>query len=203
MSSFQIAGIVPAAGVSRRMGKDKRRLLIGSDTMLEKSVNSLITGECSPVVVVLEPHSPCRNLPLFQDKTKNVILKALDNASPSMLYSICQGLEAVENFAEAIAVLPGDCPGILSKSILYLNSVFWKKKLSLLVPTYRGQQGHPRYIHKNMFEQLKNLLTKSERFSTLFQLFYSQTTYFEIDDPSIIQDADTPDEYNIILKKFN
>ena len=59
----RIVGLVPAAGASRRMGRDKRCLRCGEGTVLEATVGSLVQGGVSRVVVVLEPASPAASLP--------------------------------------------------------------------------------------------------------------------------------------------
>ena len=91
---MQLAGLIPAAGASRRMGRDKRRLTLdGRDrrTVLEITVGSLIDGGLDPVIVVLEPSSPCRELSGLR------AARLVVNPRPDrgMLSSIVAGLDAL------------------------------------------------------------------------------------------------------------
>lgn len=184
------------------MGCDKRLLRFGSLTLLEASFQSLIEGGCNPIIIVLEPNSSCIGLPLFRQRAESVLFRVLDEPSKSMAYSIRKGLEDVPQHSLAIAVLPGDCPAIEPQIIESLNRRFIRGDASLLVPTYAGHQGHPRYVGRSMFNVLRSLPEEC-RFSELFSLQRANVTFQEVGEASIIMDADTPEEYQSLLRRTN
>jgi len=144
-----IAGLVPAAGASQRMGRDKRLLPYQGHTVLETTVDALRQGGARPVVVVLEPHSPCENLPGLADA-----LTAL-NPRPErgMLSSIRQGLAAVPEEAVAAALLPGDHPFVPPAAVSALIRRFCELRPLLLAPRYPDRRGHPLIIARELFAE--------------------------------------------------
>lgn len=156
MTNFSplIVGLVPAAGASRRLGQDKRRLAIGNLTVLETTVNSLRQAGLSSIFVVLEENSPCADLSGLQDTTQVI------NPQPErgMLSSIRQGLiqiAATAPTAQAVALLPGDHPFVPSATIATLLDN-WRQAqppFLLLAPCYEGRRGHPLIIHRSLFAE--------------------------------------------------
>ncbi len=147
--SITIAGIVPAAGSSRRMGRDKRRLPRRGGTVLEATVGSLLQGGVSPVVVVLEADSPCRTLPGLAE----AILVVNPDPDRGMLSSIREGLRAVPVQACAAAVLPGDHPFVPPAAVAALVGFYERHRPLLLAPCYAGKRGHPLILDRALFAE--------------------------------------------------
>lgn len=149
LSDVAVAGLVPAAGASRRMGQDKRRLPFRGRTVLEVTVDSLRQGEVSPVVVVLEPDSPCRDLAGLAD----VVIAVNPRPERGMLSSIRAGLERLPASADAAAVLPGDHPFVPPSAVAELVRFFAARRPLLLAPRYRGRSGHPLLLARSLFDE--------------------------------------------------
>lgn len=98
-----------------------------------------------------------------------------------------------------IAVLPADCPGISASTIRLLNRTFALGQAALLVPTYVGEQGHPRYVGRRMFDILRSL-PDAGRFSDLFLQRPDEVALCDVAEASIVMDADTPDSYRELLR---
>jgi molybdenum cofactor cytidylyltransferase len=144
-----LAGLVPAAGASRRLGQDKRLVPFRGASLLEATVDVLRQGGLHPLVVVLEPDSPCRRLAGLADATLVV------NPAPErgMLSSIRAGLSALPGEVSGVAVLPGDQPLVPVASVRALCEHFCSSQLRLLVPSYGGQRGHPLLLHRDLFAE--------------------------------------------------
>lgn len=199
MKRFSVAGVVPAAGASKRMGVDKRRLKFGDSTVLESTIRNLVQGGCSPVYVVLEPDSPCFELAIFNHpEVRRVVLR---ENSQSMLQTICTAIP-VASGADAIAILPGDCalisPSVVARLVDYVS----RERSLLLVPIWQGAQGHPRFVSKQAFQDVFRLLEKSTKFSDLFRLRHKDVTFVEIDDPLLVIDIDTPADYKSAIARL-
>lgn len=147
--AMKIAALVPAAGASRRMGRDKRRLPLGEHTVLEQTVAVLRRAGLSPIVVVLERDSPCRALPGLSDAI------FVENPRPErgMLSSIRVGLAALPDAVEAVAVQPGDHPFVPVGAIEALAEHCRRERPRLLVPRYPDRRGHPLIIARALFAE--------------------------------------------------
>lgn len=181
------------------MGCDKRLLRLGKMTLLEMSVTNLVRAGCSPVVVVLEPNSPCSDIQLFQEPPISVV--KLVHPSPNMLSSICAGLRSLSDEVYAAAVMPADCPLVSARIISSIIEAYTQLRPLLFVPTFKGQQGHPRVLAKKIFEDIFTM-PKKDRFSSIFSRRAEVTVRFETGEPAIVVDCDTPQDYTSLLNNY-
>lgn len=197
--THKIAGVIPAAGQSMRMGCDKRRLPLGNMTLLEATVSNLAQAGCSPVVVVLEPVSPCSGLKTLSESPVSVV--NLVHPSPNMRTSICAGLRALPHEIDAAAIMPADCPLINAGTISSILEEYCRRRPLLFVPTFKGQQGHPRILAKEIFEDVFSM-PEQDRFSSIFSRRSEVTVWFETGDPSVVVDCDTMPDYATLLQEY-
>jgi nicotine blue oxidoreductase len=150
-SEFIVAGVVPAAGASRRMGRDKRLIQRDGVAVLELTVASLRQGGIGPIVVVLEPDSPCLELPGLA----GAIVAINPRPERGMLSSIRAGLARVPAEAAAAAVLPGDHPFVPPEAIAALLGAFARSRPPLLAPRYGDspRRGHPLLMRRDLFAE--------------------------------------------------
>lgn len=186
-----VAGLVPAAGSSRRMGRDKRRLATPSGlTVLEATVASLRQGGVAPVVVVLEPGSPCRALPGLEGTVAAV------NPAPErgMLSSILVGLDRIPDAAAAVAVLPGDHPFVPAAAVQALLRCYALERPLLLAPRYRGRRGHPLLIARALFDEAR-ACDPGVGLRQLVRQHAADLRELDLDyDDAAEQDLDTPED---------
>lgn len=146
-----IAALIPAAGASRRMGRDKRCIPYRGQTVLETTVAVMRRAGASSLWVVLEQASPCRALPGLADA------HLLENPRPErgMLSSIRVGLEALGESVDAVAVQPGDHPFVPLQAVRALFDHYRSQRPLLLVPRYpraaQQMRGHPLLIARELF----------------------------------------------------
>lgn len=131
------------------MGLDKRLLLFRGRTVIETTVASLVQGGLRPVVVVLEPGSPCRDLAWPE------AVRLAENPRPErgMLSSIRAGLLALPPEVAAVAVLPGDHPFVPAVAVAELAARFRQTCPSILAPSYDGRRGHPLFLRADLFAE--------------------------------------------------
>lgn len=186
-----VAGLVPAAGASRRMGQDKRRLVTPRGlTVLEATVESLRRGGVAPVIVVLEARSPCRDLPGLQDTVLAV------NPAPErgMLSSILVGLDRVPVNAVGVAVLPGDHPFVPAGAVQALLRCFLRDRPLLLAPRYRGRRGHPLLVHRDLFDEAR-ACDPGVGLRQLVERRAADLRHLDLDyDAAAERDLDTPED---------
>ncbi len=184
-----VVGLVPAAGSSKRMGQDKRRLPFRGSTVLETTVLSLRLGGIWPVVVVLEPDSPCRDLAGLRE----AIIAINPLPQRGMLSSIREGLLKIPASAQAAAVLPGDHPFVPSHVTAQLLQAFLQYRPPLLAPRFGPRRGHPLLVHRSLFEEA----SRCDDSIGLRQLVSShEPDLLEIpfDEPHAEDDLDRPED---------
>lgn len=131
-----IAGIVLAAGRSRRMGEPKPFLRLGGFTFLERAVRALRDGGCDPVWVVAADER-------VAEAAAALGARVALNPEPDseQLHSLRIGLRTLPADAEAAAVLPVDIPE--ADAVRAVVDAFRATRAPVVVPAREGKHGHP------------------------------------------------------------
>lgn len=133
-----IAGIVLAAGRSRRMGEPKPFLRLGGVTFLERAVHALRGGGCDAVWVVAAAGDE-----RVAEAAAALGARVALNPEPDseQLESLRIGLRALPGDAEAVAVLPVDIPE--ADAVRAVVDAFRATGAPVVVPARGGKHGHP------------------------------------------------------------
>lgn len=183
--SLYLTGVVVAAGLSQRLGFDKRRLKINDKNLVEHSVNLLQRSRLGRVVVVTRKGDDIDRI-----VSQGVTHIQLAGKSPSMLYTLQSAIRHVHASSAGVVVMPCDCPGLSPSVIERLIEHFVKHEPKMLIPRCASLSGHPRLISREMFQQLE-AFDPSDRLSSFFKIHASQVEYLEVNDPLICLDVDT------------
>lgn len=189
-----ILGLIPAAGASRRMGRDKRLIPIDASaslTVLEQTVQNMVQGGVDGVYVVVEPNSPCYMLPAL------AACHFAINSHPEygMLSSIRAGLASLPEETDAVMVLPGDHPFVPPQAITALLRYYREHGSDLCVPLFESRRGHPILLSKRLFGAaaacedtmgLKQLLTTHHAMLDEVELHLPYTDH-DLDTPKDIE----------------
>ena len=73
------------------------------------------------------------------------------------------------------------------------------KKLSKIVPMFKGQQGNPVLFPKSFEEKLLSIQGDSGA-KKILEINKKEVLYLEINDPGIIRDLDVPNDFNNLSK---
>lgn len=127
--------IVPAAGLSSRMGKWKIGMTWGKSTVIETVADTALAAGCRTIIAGgFRFTDLCR---IFE-KRKDVILAEIPDWELGMGSTIRGALKLVES--DSVFILPGDMPLVRSSDFLRLseqeNGIFTR-------PVYQGILGHP------------------------------------------------------------
>ncbi len=157
-----IAGIVLAAGASRRLGRNKLLLPFRGSTVLVVSVSRLLESPVGRVVLVLGHEAD--EVRTRAGLPKNPRLSAVENPdwASGMASSLRTGLRACAE-AEAVIVALGDQPGI-DPAVITRLIVAFRAGAPLAVPVHPdpGAPGgerasHPVLFGRALFEELTAL----------------------------------------------
>ncbi|HEX3149517.1 MAG TPA: nucleotidyltransferase family protein [Gemmataceae bacterium] len=190
--------IVPAAGLSTRMGRPKLTLPLGDRTIIEHVISALQAGGVEQIVVVTGPHAESVN-ELAASAGANVV--ALREPTPDMRTTVEHGLAWIEarfhpRPDDRWLLAPGDHPALNPAVVKQLLAA--GENETVVIPTYRGQRGHPtRFVWKHVAgirqlpaQQGINALVRNG--SAVIEL--------SVDDAGILVDIDTRGDYEKIMR---
>jgi molybdenum cofactor cytidylyltransferase len=154
MPPERIAGVVLAAGLSSRMGRNKVLLELWGRTVVRRAVESAVEAGLSPVLVVVghereRVEAELRNLPCTP------VLNA-DYAS-GINTSLRAGIAAVPDDCAGAVMLLADMPLVTSRMLRALCDTFRAGKAPLVVSTYEGVLAPPMLYARPLFPELREL----------------------------------------------
>jgi CTP:molybdopterin cytidylyltransferase MocA len=185
-----------AAGSSSRMGRSKLDLDLGGRSVFERALDVLLASPVDRVVVVL-PAIRERALPAT-DRVRSVTNPHPEEGIAS---SIRVGVAAVHEGTRAVLVALADKPLVKPETVSKLLSRFERGDVQIVYPTYRGNQGHPVLLARELFPELGKLEGDSGAKSLLHQ-YGERAAGVETEDPGILLDIDTPEDYANCLKRL-
>jgi molybdenum cofactor cytidylyltransferase len=193
----EIGALILAAGLSSRMGKAKMLLPWGDSTVIRHVVNSYISTEIMEIVVVTGGTRYEIEKQLSYCPVRLVFNPRFENGE--MLDSLKAGICSFPDHIRSILVAPGDHPAIGRNEIDAVIHGYLAGNSPLVVPSYRMRRGHPWAVERSLWEELLKL----EAPETLRDFLRKKSDcihYVAIDNPSILMDMDTPDDYDRLKK---
>ena len=135
-----VSAIVLAAGESKRMGKLKQLMPLGTKTILEQTIDNLLDSRVSEVIVVVGYKAEA----LVEKVATRPVKIAVNPAyHQGMSTSIVAGLNLVNDKARAVMLALADQPFIDSQTINRLIDEFDSRTKGIAIPVYQSRRGHP------------------------------------------------------------
>lgn len=192
-------GIILAAGKSLRMGKPKMLLPYRGKTIVETTINNILSSKVKGAIVVLGSGSDeilkvTGRLPVINCYNKDF--------EEGMLSSVQCGFRTLPVDFGAVIVLPGDQPEIGSDIINTLVDAYLNSDKELIVPVCNSKRGHPLLIGSRYRSSVENL-DQEEGLRALLKKFPEDVLEVNTDSPEILKDIDTFEEYMNELKQIN
>jgi molybdenum cofactor cytidylyltransferase len=194
-----LAGIVLAAGESRRMGQPKQLLPFGERTILERVVDTLLTAGIGEVVVVLG-HLADRVRVVLGDRP----VKAIVNTAyrQGMLSSVKCGVRAVGAEYDAVLIALGDQPHIEGAVVGEVIRAYRDSDAGIVIPRYGDKKGHPIIINLRKYREAVANLPEDAGLNVLMQEHADDVRLIDVGTEDIIRDIDVPDDYARELARF-
>ncbi len=191
-----IGAIILAAGQSRRMGRNKMLLPFAASTVLETIVAEVAACPAvTDLVVVTGGESERIAALLALYPVRCVFNPAYPHAE--MLVSLQVGLRALANDVQATLVVPGDHPRLRRDVIQRVCEAH--QPGALVIPSYQMKRGHPIWIDRAWWHELL-ALPDAATLRGFVRAHEEHIRYVVVDTDSVLQDMDTPDEYDALLK---
>jgi len=185
--------ILLAAGESSRMGELKALLPWQGVTLLEHQLRSLLEAGVQQVVVILGHDA---------DRLKPVV-EAVDGATWTLNPDYLQG--KTTSLKTGVAALTGqDVADVLllnvdqprnSDTVRTLLERHQASTFLITIPTHGGKGGHPILISAELLPELADIDEESQGLKAVVRRHADATERFEVDDPTLLWDLNTPEQY--------
>ena len=193
---MQIGALIVAAGMSKRMGEFKPMLSIGSISIAQRVVATLSQTGVSKIVMVtgfnatiLERHLSGNGI---------IFLRNENYETTQMFDSVKIGLSYLQDKCDKVLFTPVDVPLFTAKTV----KTILDSGAPLAVPMCEGKQGHPILIAKELIPEIlgdcgeMGLKGAMDRCSV-------PLLRIDVEDFGTIQDADTPEDFSVLLEYHN
>ena len=186
-----IWSIILAAGESKRMGFPKMLLPINGISMLETVIVNIEKSNIDQTLVVLGANREA----IFELITNSDVKHCYNERyKEGMLSSVKCGFSNLPSDFEAVLVFQGDQPLITHKVINIIIDRYRLNCKRIVIPVYKKRRGHPILIDSYYRHEIDKLEV-SEGLRSLAYKFPEDVLEVEIDDPGILRDFDTYEDY--------
>jgi molybdenum cofactor cytidylyltransferase len=181
-----IAGLILAAGESRRMGFPKALLPYRTETFLD-TLTGLFAARCSTVIVVLGAEA---------ERIRALTLRpATFVVNPyyrrGMTTSLQCGLRAVPADAEGVLFTLVDHPAVMPTTI---DALLATPRPLVRVPRYGDSRGHPIWFSRELIAEFL-AIPEGGAANEVVHGHRPETEFLDLNDPGILADIDDPEAY--------
>jgi Uncharacterized MobA-related protein len=190
-----ISAILLAAGLSSRMGRPKLLLPWGETTVLGQVVGTFAAAGLKDLVIVtgaVREEIEGKAAELAKEFPVRCVYNP-DYEHGGMLSSIQVGLTAMRSQTKAALIALGDQPQVLEETVRGICDSYIRTNSSLVIPSFQNQRGHPWLAARDLWASILKLPSTST--SKQFLNAYTGHVEYISAGPSILQDLDTPSEY--------
>jgi CTP:molybdopterin cytidylyltransferase MocA/xanthine/CO dehydrogenase XdhC/CoxF family maturation factor len=186
----RVAGIVLAAGSSRRMGHNKLTAPVRGKPMVRHAVDAALAAGLDPVIVVTGHDTGAVRAALAGAAVR---LVQNDDHLEGISKSLRAGIGAVPDNCDGAMVLLGDMPGVNSVLIRRVRAAFKPDAgRAICVATAGGRRGHPVLWGRQFFGEMSSLNGDAGARSLMLR-HAGQVCEVEAGDETPLADIDTPE----------
>jgi molybdenum cofactor cytidylyltransferase len=185
-----VAGLILAAGESRRMGSPKALLEYRGETFIDR-LAGLFAGVCSPVIVVLGANAE----PIRARAARPAEFVFNPDYRTGQTGSLQCGLRAVPPEAEGVLFTLVDHPAVDPATLGVLLAA---PRPLLRVPRCGGRRGHPVWFRRELIPEFLEL-PETGAARDVVRAHAADTEFLDVDDPGVLADIDDPAAYLELL----
>lgn len=196
-SRIHIVGVVLGAGSSRRLGRPKQTLPLGSSTVLGVTMDHTLASRLSRVVLVVGHES-------------DAALDGIDPGRAEIAYNAQYGTGCASSLlagldragpCDAIMMILGDMPGVTTSTIDRVVTAWSAHAPPGAIASYRGVLGHPLVFASRMFDELRMLHGDKAVWKIVDREPPDRMMRVDIDTP-LPRDVDTWADYAAVCEDF-
>lgn len=187
-----LSAVILAAGRSQRMGRNKSLLPLGDKTILQQVLLALSAAQPDSILVVLGTQG-------------EAVAESLADWAVSIVWNPVPDSDMTASLRTALAALPqkdhgviiglGDQPLITPATYRRLADHYRAHPDAIVQPRCNGRMGHPVLLPSALLRELTNYPTLRD----LLTEHVARRHPVDVDDPGILMDLDTPEDYQRAL----
>lgn len=200
----RITAILLAAGLSKRLGRNKLLLPLGDETVVRKTAKAVLASAASEVILVTGHEEA-----MVKRAVEDLDVRFIHNPryAEGQSTSMIAGVEAAHEAAEAYLFVLGDQPLLTPGIVNDLISLYEKSRPDALVvaPSYQGRRGNPTLFSAALKDELlrtsgdaggRGIIQRLETESP------DKIVFHRLSNDDIFLDIDTEEDYETMLRKF-
>lgn len=200
---MKLYAIIPAAGLSRRMGQPKLTMQLRGRSVISRLLEALDHPEVEATAVVHRRadsvlHAELQNLDIVSVRPE------LD--PPDMRTSVEHGVTALQQkFSpgpdDGWLLIPADHPVLDSTVVTELIEAWSSCDADIMVPVFEGRRGHPTFFRWSLTERLAEI-PENQGLNWLLKSAEIPVHETAVLSESILFDLDTPDDFRRLEQRF-
>jgi molybdenum cofactor cytidylyltransferase len=188
--SGPVAGVVLAAGASRRMGRNKLLFDLGGEPVVARAVRIAESAGLDPLVVVLGHEAEAVRAALDTSSCRFVVNP---RHAEGMNSSVCAGIAALPAVVSAGVVLLADMPFVSAEMIATLVDRYRAGDAALILSEYGGVQAPPTLFDRSLFAELAG--PEGKGCGKRMRRRHPERTAVVAWPAAALADLDVPDDY--------
>lgn len=195
---MRVAGVVLAAGESRRMGQLKALLPFGSRTVIEQVLQPLLNADLSEVAVVLG-HRAAEIAAVLEPLPVRLLHNA--NYRLGMTTSVQVALRALDPVPDAYLLALVDQPQIGLPVVRQLLAAHARTRKGLVIPVWQGKRGHPMLLAA-AYRPAVLALTAEQGLNVITRGYPHDTLELPVGSDDVLRDMDYQEDYVAELQRW-
>ena len=193
-----LAAVIPAAGLSSRIGRFKPFLPLGNETVLERDIGLFRASGVGRIIVVTGKRG---------DEVGEAAVRAGAEAvhnpdfEQGMYSSVLTGVDALPGDVDGFFMLPADTPLVRRETVMRLIDDFQRDRPSILYPRFRGKRGHPPLIGRELIPDILGH-DGTGGLRTVLARHEPEARDLDVADSGILHDLDMSGDYDRALEVF-
>ena len=194
MSDKRIAGVLLAAGESKRLGQPKQLLRWHGRALIEHAAQAALDAGLDPVVVVIGSRADEMRAAL---RSTAVTLVENPRWLEGMSTSLHAGLSALPAGAVAAILLLVDQPRVSANHLRALIAAYHTSGKPIIVSAFKGRRASPTLFDRSLFDQLMQIRGDAGGRSVI-QANLDLVEMIEVENELAIIDIDTLEDWQRI-----
>lgn len=187
--TFKVAGVLLAAGASRRMGRNKMLLELEGESLVRRAATRALAAGLAPVVVVVGHEADLVRAELKDLRVEFAVNR--DSTGPTS-GSLHQGLNKLAPDVDAMVVMLGDMVRVTEQTLAMLVAAARGTDAPLVVSRYGEVTAPPLLFRRSLFPEL--LAWTGEGCGKAVVQAHSHEAMYVDRPEAFLADVDTPED---------
>jgi molybdenum cofactor cytidylyltransferase len=202
-SSRKLFAVIPAAGLSRRMGQPKLLLPLGEKTVIRRLLDALDCPEIAARLVVLRRDDEAL---AAEVRLAGATVVAPQSPPSDMRSSVQHALDAIRathapTDDDGWLLVPADHPLLVGDVLARLIEAWNASDAPILIPRCDDRRGHPTFFRRSLADEVATIPC-DKGLNELVRWHNNDISEIPVEDRSVLYDLDTPEDYEAMQARF-